>query len=176
MIVFHKNLNILTSSPQPAIRDSVSECRRRITNCIHNNFTALSNGKFLFWDINFWSRVMIRITTVMMPLMQLAAFLSFSVMVPWGGRTQGVWPACGSRGSVTYSGVASHHNSHRNGNYELLNNHGCLLNCFLFGWKIYNFGRRKSGLSLYLFLRTLHSEAWSFRTTAHPNPPAVQHF
>jgi len=53
MIVFHKNLNILTSSLQPAVTDFGSESRRGITYCIHNYFTALSSGNYLFWDRNF---------------------------------------------------------------------------------------------------------------------------
>ena len=148
MIVFHKNLNILTSSPEPPIRDSGSECRRRITNCIIKRKVSVLRYKF-------WSRIVIRITTVMMTLIQLTSFLSFSVMVPWSGRTQGVWPACGSRGTVTHSGVASHHNSHRNGNYELLNNHNCLLTCLLFGWTIYNFWAQKIGFLFKILISPL---------------------
>ena len=139
-----------------------------MTNCIHTYFTALSSGKYPFWDINFghgswyesrqawwfdWAQ----------------AFLSFSVKVCWRGRTQGVWPASGSRGTVIYSGVASHHNSHRDGNYVLLYNHISLLNCFLFAWKFYNFWAQESGLYLYLFRRPLPSAACSFRITSPPN-------
>jgi len=115
MIVFHKNLNTLTS-PQLAIRDSGSECTKRITNFIYNYFASLSSGKYLFWDSNFGHGSWYESQQSWWHWFSWQPSFHFSVMVRWRGRAQGVWPFCGSRGSATYIGVASHHNSHRNGN------------------------------------------------------------
>ena len=174
MIVFHKNLNVLTSSSQPPIHDSGCECRRRITVKLYTwLFYSIVKGEVFILRYRFWSRIAIRITTVMMTLIQLTAFLLSSVMVPWSGRTQGVWPACRSRGTVTHSGVASHHNSHRNGNYELLNNHNCLLKCLLFGWITYDFGTQKIFLLLKIFISL--PVAFCCLELPHHHPPSSRH-
>ena len=117
-------------------------------------------------EIQILSQFVIRFKTVMMTLIQLTAFLSISVMVRWRGRTQGVWPASWSRGTVTYSGVASNHNSHHNGNYNHLNNHNYLLNCLLFGRKIYRFWAQEIRFFSIFISPPLHSAAWSIRITA----------